>query len=151
MNDGKSQLDLRMVALALVLVLWIRAGGQLPDWEPSPGGKIPAARLRVAIVEETTDRGKLPKEQAAIFLAGDVDDWMVAHAMPRPEGFRLWDKDIQVGERLSPAWKAIAVELRKSTVPVPSIHVIDGERIVMSAPLPKDVPATIEFLNKYGG
>lgn len=154
-RGSSSNGELALIVL-LLAALWFasKGGGILPIPTPPP---IPGEGLRVLIVEETADRGKLPRAQAEILTSTLVRGYLIAKCAKSPDGktpeFRILDDDLTPDllkfER--PAFvSALARAIQDSAGHRPWLVVSNGSTGV-SQPLPADVDATLSVLRKYGG
>lgn len=135
----------------------ITAGTPAPGPGPSPGpspGPDPfseaASPIRVLVVLETADAGKLPKEQSAALLSTDVRSYLNSHCVLEADGkthaWRIWDKDVNPSQE-AVYWQKAFARPRKS---LPWLVVSNGRQWSEGA-LPKDKDALLTLLRKYGG
>ncbi len=122
----------------------------IPPLPPKPDPPIPAPGLRVLIVYETADLGKLPAGQLAALYSADVRAYLNAKCVKGPDGktaeWRLWDRDISVvGE--SKLWQDAMARPRKS---LPSVIISNGAT-GYEGPLPSSIAETLALLKKFGG
>lgn len=118
-----------------------------PDDPPKPT-PIPGEGFRVLIVRETKDLSNLPASQVAIFSAREVREYLGTKCVleGNQRAFRIWDQDTDVS-REAPHWQEAMKRKRDS---LPWVIVTNGKE-GYEGPLPKDVPAMMELLKKYGG
>jgi hypothetical protein len=123
--------------------------GPGPGPAPSPA-PIPVPGFRVLMVEEQSERSKLPPAQRMVVLSKRVRDYLRAKCVLGADGktpeYRIWDKDADASEE-APHWKAALARPRAS---VPWIIISDGKS-GYEGPLPENVDKTLELLKKYGG
>lgn len=139
-----------LVLLVACLVLHFQQpGGVNPNpvdpVDPTPGGSI-----RVLIVEETSQRSKLPPAQVLALTAGDVRDYLNTHC-DKDNGaaaWRIYDKDQDVTNE-SKEWQDELAVLKEQ--PLPAIAIKSGRRWSRPQPLPQDTDALLALLKKYGG
>ncbi len=141
-----------MVVVLLVLKYTADPEKPNPD-DPTP---TPAGKLWVMVVEETSERSKLPPAQAIAITSGDVRDYLNNHC--DREGstatWRIFDKDQPVENETKEWQDEFAVLKKESTLPVISIKPGGGlrkSRWSSPQPLPKDTDALLALLKKYGG
>ena len=120
----------------------------VPHVEPGPDG--PQA-LRVLMVYESSNT-TLPSAQQSILTSGRVREYLRQHCPVEGStgnyGFRVFDKDLDVAGQPK-IWQDAMKQPRDS---LPWIIVMDlNGKNLASAPLPKDVDATLALLRKYGG
>lgn len=120
------------------------------DWIVPSAAPIKEPGFRVLIVEETAERGKLPKgqwEQIMATAPGSVRDYCKSHCVKvgsDPE-YRIVDKDVDAS-RESPIWQAALKRERKS---VPWLIASNGKH-GFEGPLPSTTAETIALLKRYG-
>lgn len=116
--------------------------------KPSP---IPVDGFRVLIVEESADRAKLPKEQAAIIFDKEIRDFLTANCAKDsdyPNGaWRIWDKDTDTAG----AGKTFADAMKRPRSAMPWIIIGNHPNGGYEGPLPKSVEETMALLKKYRG
>jgi len=130
--------------------LWLSFGGKLPDVTPTPA-PFPSDGLRVLILEETADRGKLPRSQLEILSSTTLVKWLNQHCVK--DGWRKLDDDTTAEELklAAPVWqKAFEQTKADAKGTTPWIAVTDG-RSGESVPLPKTEAELMTLLAKYGG
>lgn len=119
---------------------------------PNPPGPapIPTSGLRVLMVFETLDKGKMPKGQVNIAYAKAVRDYLNSKCVVGADGktkeYRMWDKDVDTTEE-GKVWQDAMKRERKS---LPWILISDGIK-GYEGPLPATVDDTLTLLKKYGG
>lgn len=114
-----------------------------PEPTPQPG------KLRVLIVEETADRGKMPPAQQEILFSLAIRTYIKTACSKHSDGtpdFRLYDDDTDVGKDLP--WLQSAMKEPRNSLPW---IVLSNGSTGYSGPLPADEAATLELLKKYGG
>ena len=120
--------------------------GPTPDVSPP----IPAPGLRVLILEESAERGRLPAAQSAILFSAKVRDWLRAKCVTdkdNPTGaWRVWDKDADTSGE-SKLWQD-AVKRPRTSLPW---LIISNGTTGYEGPLPQTVTETLALLQKYGG
>lgn len=131
----------------IVLILWLK-GGVLPIPVPNPvdPAPFPSSGLRVLIVEETGDRGKLPASQRTVFTSVKLREWLNANCQKEGDdaGWRILDKDADM-QFASETWKQAMQLPRQST---PWLIASNG-RSGVSCPLPQTVDEVIATLEAY--
>jgi len=135
--------DKRGKAVLAFVALVVMGSGLLLFQEGTGTGK-----LRVLIVEESSDRASLPAEQAAIFTSKTIRDYAVQHCLDEDgvPAFRVFDKDDDLS-KLPEAWRNIASRKHSS---LPWVTIACGGKYY-DGPLSKDVPTFLAELKKYGG
>jgi len=115
----------------------------------------PPTKLGVLIVEEKTDRGKLPKGQVEILTStasGSVIDYMMKHCAKGPDGktpeYRIVDKDVSFAQE-SPQWQKIRKAFDDLKLPVPGWIVGGGSGEAPGSALPSDPATALEVLKKF--
>lgn len=120
----------------------------VPPPSPSP---IPAAGLRVLIIEETKDRGKLTPGQFAAIFNQPFRDLLSAKCVKdaeNPNGaFRIWDKDINAIAD-SKLWQDA---MKRPRTMLPWIIISNPAKGGYEGPLPTRLEDTISLLNSYIG
>lgn len=117
---------------------------------PVPPGPSPIFKdLRVLIIEESADRGKLPAKQREILFDAQVRKWLNDNCKVGPDGVtREWvipDQD----QDLSGYSKELD-ELRKRPRKSLPWIIIEGDgNVLYEDALPNDVPSALALLNKY--
>ncbi|MBX7106371.1 MAG: hypothetical protein K1X57_19995 [Gemmataceae bacterium] len=125
-----------------------------PGPDPPPGptptpAPIPQAGFRVAIIEESSERPRLPAKQLAILFSPKVRDYLNDKCVTGPGGtkeWRIFDKDSSMANE-SPIWQAVMQRPRRS---VPWIVISNGTTGT-EEPLPPDEESVLALLRKYGG
>jgi hypothetical protein len=126
-----------------------------PPVPPNPGptptpAPIPVAGFRVLIVEDSTNRTKLPPAQQAVLFAKPIRDYLDAKCVVGADGktheWRIWDQGTDAGADGEP-WASALKRTRQS---LPSILISDG-KTGFEGPLPATVAETLALLKKYGG
>jgi hypothetical protein len=131
--------------LVLVLVLLAIAVARTPrDFAPTPDSTSPIAvdKLAVAIIEETSERSKLPAEQFAALMSGDVRQYIQSQGGE----LRLIDKDDKADQ--APTWVQEALKLPRTGLPW---LVIGSPKTGFSGPLPLSLAETVAEIKKHGG
>lgn len=139
--------------LLIVAVIYLLIAKYSPDVvkpNPTPDDPTPSGSIRVLIVEETSERTKLPPAQTLVFTSGDVRDYLNSHCDRDGDtsAWRIYDKDQPVADETKD-WQDEFAVLKKEALPVIAIH--NGRRWLKAQPLPKDVDSTLTLLKKYGG
>lgn len=127
--------------------------GPTPDPGPNPGPDpfgSTAGGLKVLVVLETADAGKLPKEQLTALQSQDTLGYLNSHCATDADGktrcWRIWDKDVNPANEAT-MWQKAFARPRKS---LPWVIVSNG-RAWTEQSLPKDKDALLALLKKYGG
>jgi hypothetical protein len=135
-----------------VLLLVFSGGGIVID-PPNPP-PITEAGFRVLIVEETAERGKLPKDQLTILTSTEVRAYLNSHCVKGADGktpeFRIFDKDTDVSHESQIWQKAMAAAKTTPGFVTPWLIVSDGKK-GSDGPLPANVADMLAELKKYGG
>jgi hypothetical protein len=136
------------VILLIVWAVFLR-----PSASPGPGpgpGPEPSGKLHVLVVEETSQRSKLPPAQVLALTSGDVRDYLNSHCEKEngASTWRIYDKDQDVSNE-SQDWQDEFAVLKKETPP--TIAIKSGRRWTKPQPFPKDTEALLTLLKKYGG
>lgn len=132
--------DLRPLFVIFILACmgYAWAGGSfIPSSSP-----IPINGLHVLIIEETGDRGNLPKEQLDILTGTSLSAYVKIH------NGKFRQLDLPVLEEEEQVWKD-AAELERDSLPwlIISNHPKGG----VSIPFPEDTGKIMTILEKYGG
>ena len=126
---------------------------------PIPPGPTPIppqpAGFRVLILEETAQRGSLPKTQLSALLSTKARDYMNAKAPKGPDGktpeWRMLDDDHTDESFLAENWrKSLDMARKDSAGKLPWIIVSDGAKGESRA-FPQTEAELLELLRKYGG
>jgi hypothetical protein len=141
-----------VLVIALVLLLAFSGGGIVPTpVDPPP---IPDAGFRVLVIEETAERGKLPRDQQTILTSTEVRAYLNAKCAKGPDGktpeFRFFDKDTDVSHESKVWQEAMAKAKATPGFVVPWLIVSDGKK-GSDGPLPANVAEMLAELKKYGG
>ncbi len=120
-----------------------------PD-PPVPPVPPPVALPKVLIIEESSERTKLPASQQMVILGKPMRDWLNAKCAPDPatdsgKGWAIWDKDVDA----SGASKFYQDALKQPRTSVPWVVVGDDTTISYSGALPTTTSATIALLSKH--
>jgi hypothetical protein len=114
---------------------------------PSPA-PIPAAGLRVLIVYESSEIGKLPAKQVSILTSVPFRTFLDANCAAGPDGktkeWRLYDKDVDLTNE-APLWKTAMARPRTA---IPWLIVSNGTT-GFEGPLPATVDETQKLIQKY--
>lgn len=124
------------------------------DPDPIDPTPVPTA-LRVLIMEETADRGKLPRPQYNALMSPKVRSYLMAKTLKGPDGktpeWRQWDDDlspidlVHVGEY----WQKAHIRAKTASKGVlPWIDINSGAG---SFPLPATEDEYISALKRFGG
>lgn len=120
--------------------------GPKPPDPPTPG---PVTGLRVLIVEESGERGKLPAAQQSVLFSKTVRDWLDTNCRLWPEGmirdWGMFDKDFD----LSQYSKDLQTLMARPRTSVPWVVIAGDKGVVHEGPLPANVPAMMELLNRF--
>lgn len=117
---------------------------------PMPPAPIPEPGLRVLIVYETADAGKMPPAQQNILYGQQTRDYLNQKCVVGPDGktkeWRIWDKDVATGSE-SQLWQTAMKRPRAST---PWLIVSNGTT-GFEGPLPATVDDFLNLIKKYAG
>lgn len=123
-----------------------------PDPPPGPGpspAPIPEAGYRVLIIEETADRGKLPKSQVTVLASTTLREYLNAKCAKGPDGktpeWRQFDDDVDLKNESS-IWQAA---LKRERASLPWIIISTGKS-GFEGPLPTTEDDALKLLKKYG-
>lgn len=144
--------------LIVALVVWLiwagLGGGGIVPLPPAP---IPGDGLRMLIVEETADRGKLPRPQAAILQSTRIREYLNSHCAKGADGktpeWRQLDDDFTADQLKfeQPNFvKAYADAKTASGGKTPWLVISNGSSGV-STPLPATEDEVLAELKNYGG
>lgn len=143
------------------MLLRIGAGPQPPpvdpvDPKPDPDPKPPApdptpqpGKLKILIVEETADRGKLPSSQMEVLFSPAIRAYVKTACSKSSDGnpdFRVYDVDTDTAKEAG--WVQVAMKEPRASLPW---VVLSNGVTGFSGPLPKTEAETLELLKKYGG
>lgn len=129
---------------------WLALGGQTPFVPPNPP-PFPSDGLRVLILEETADRGKIPRSQLEILASTTLTKWLNEHCVK--DGWRKLDDDTTAEELkfMAPVWQQAFEQTKtQSKGATPWIAVTNGKS-GESVPLPQTEAELITLLAKYSG
>ncbi len=120
---------------------------------PTPPGPapIPESGLRVLIIEETKERGKLPSAVKEIITGKTLRDLWESKLAKESDGGparRIWDKD-QAGVENDPDAKVWATAFRRPRASLPWVVISNG-KAGYEGPLPDGVKF-MELLKKFEG
>ena len=124
-----------------------------PPGPQPPPNPVDPKELRVLILEETSDRVKLPSGQIAVLTSPTVRKYLEAKA---PGRWRIMDDDLTPSDMTDPErWPAewmAAYEQAKTTSDGqrPWLLITDGKN-GEATPLPDNVDDMMTLLRKYGG
>lgn len=139
MQPNKSWFPLLVGVLLIAFIL--RSPQVLP---PATG------EVSVLIVEESSDRPRLPASQLTVLNSTRIREWAKAHC-DKDEGghpeFRVLDKDDEVSH-LPQKWRDRFEQSRK--LPTPNIAVSTGKSGA-EGDLPLTEDETLKVLKRYGG
>lgn len=147
-----------IIAAVAAWLIWAGVnGGGVNPFDPPQPPPIPGNGFRVLILEETADRDKLPREQAAILRSTVIRGYLNAKCAKAPDGktpeYRILDDDLTPEllkfERPNFA-EAFAKAKTDSQGKTPWLVVSNGETGT-SRPLPVTVDETLKILKQYGG
>lgn len=140
-----------IVVIGLVLLLVLGGGGIVPAPDPAP---IVEPGFRVLVIEETSERGKLPKDQLTILTSTEVRAYLNSHCVKGPDGktpeYRFFDKDTDVSHESAVWQKAMADAKAAPDFVVPYAMFSDGKKGA-AGPLPLNVAGFLAEAKKYGG
>lgn len=127
---------LTLIAIALYLVL--------RDGPPSPG---PSKGFKAILVYETSKA--MPKDQAAAFFSTRVDGYLDTHALGGRDGWRRWDRDVDVKNE-SKDWQEIwaRVKPKMGTLGPQLVIIAGGDKF---QPYPGNLDEAMKTLEKWGG
>jgi hypothetical protein len=119
---------------------------------PDPKPPVPVGDLKVLVVWDKKNEGKLPKEQQTIIYDKRVRDWFNANCGPDKDKVTasgkagaIWPEGSDVSELPKP-WQ----DAFKRTRPkLPYFHIFKGEVIAHEGELPANTDAFIKVLNDY--
>ena len=139
------------IPLVLVGLVLVYAGDELlaiwPVLSPEPA-PIHAPGLRVLIVEESSEREKLPREQLELLASRDVRKWLDEHCAMGSDGktpeWRIFDPDANLAKE-STIWRE-AIKIHGEILP--RIVVSNGKRGFVG-PLPANTAEALKLLAKY--
>lgn len=139
------------VALCVTIVLgvWLLINRPIdPDGDPvDPPSPTPiASGLHVLIVEETSERDRMPASQVAIFSSIPLRKWYDANCA-KEDGivaYRNFDKDDRL-EKENEIWRKLRARI---TLPPPVLLMVDGKR-GKEMPLPADPDAMQATLEQF--
>lgn len=129
------------------LPMLLDGGSVLPSFDPPP---IAEPGLRVAIVEETADRSKLPGSQLAILTSVKLREYLDANCVKEngQPAYRIWDKDIDAS-RESQLWQDALSKVKGTEgITLPAILISNGSTGYIG-PLDGTVDETIERIKQY--
>lgn len=138
MNQSNKTIWLVVLALAF---LFYRHSDKL-NVIPGGGAPFPAEKICVLIVEETSDRTKLPQAQLVALIG---PEWREAVRSKGGE-FRQLDKETDVAN--DAPWVQAAMRVPRDSLPW---VLISNGRSGHSGPLPADAAKLLELLARYGG
>lgn len=135
-----------IVALAVWLIWAGLGGGGIVPLPPAP---IPGDGLRMLIVEETADRGKLPRPQAAILTSTKVREYLKA----KHGEFRQLDDDQTPEENafMSENWRAAYERAKADSKGATPWCIISNGKTGESRALPASEDELLTLLKIYGG
>lgn len=123
-----------------------------PQPDPPP---VPDVGFRVLMLEETADRGKLPRSQAALLISPSIRGYLSSKCTRGPDGktpeWRLWDDDL-TDDQLKFETEYFRKSYRKAVTEangrLPWIYINNG---AASFPMPQGESELLTQLKKYGG
>jgi hypothetical protein len=119
---------------------------------PVPPGPGPVTGMRVLVVYETADLGKMPAAQQSVLYAKPVRDYLDAHTPLGADGkthaWRFWDANVDPkGDE-----KVWADLLARPHATTPWVVIADKDgKPAFEGPLPGTITDTLTLLKKYGG
>ena len=121
----------------------------VPPGPPNPPSPVMRG-LKVLVLYESGEEGKMPKSQQAILHAPEIRDWLNAHCDASKEtmsgtAWAIWDKDVDASA-MSKGWQDV---LKRPHPSMPWIVVFSDAGVAFEGPLPADVAATVTLLSKY--
>lgn len=135
-----------LIVAVAVWLIWagLGGGGIVPSPPPIPGDG-----LRMLILEETADRGKLPRPQAAILTSTKVREYLKA----KSGEMRQLDDDQTAEETafMSANWKAAYERAKADSKGVTPWVILSNGRTGESRPLPASEDELLTLLKSYGG
>lgn len=121
-----------------------------PGPTPEPPAPIPGGANRVLIVYESSDLPRYTPEQASVFSAASVREYLARKCAKGPDGktpeYRVWDKDVDTSS-VSDTWKE-AMKLPRQSLPW---IIISNGTTGFNGPLPPNAADTLTLLKKYMG
>lgn len=115
---------------------------------PTPPAPIPSAGLRVLIVYETADLGKLPIAQANVLTSKTLRDYLDSRCVngtdSKTKEWRIWDKDVSTAN-VPKLWQNAMARPRQS---LPWITISNGAA-GFEGPLPTNTDDTITLIKKW--
>lgn len=121
-----------------------------PEPQPSPG------KLSVLIMEDTSQRTKLPASQQAALFSKNVRDYLDSHCKIGPDGktpeWRLFSADPNADfSKESVKWQGAVAQFRAyGPVPLPYMMISNGVTGT-AGPFPMTEAETLALLRKWGG
>ncbi len=114
-----------------------------------PPGPAPVKDMRVLILYETSEVGKLSAGQKAVLYSKTIRDYLDAKCVDSPGGktkeWKLWDKDVDA-RGASKVWQDLLARPR-ATLPW---LIVSGEKgVAFEGPLPASIADTLALLSKY--
>ncbi len=124
--------------------------GPVPPVPPVPPG--PVQGLRVLIIEETSERSKLPAGQLAVILGTPMRTFLDSKTPFGKDGkthtWDIWDRNVDAANA-DPEAKALFARPHPT---LPWIVLADSAgKVVFEGALPADVEATKALITKYTG
>jgi hypothetical protein len=136
----------KIAVTVIVVALLIRYG---PHAGEAPDPERPNRGIVVLVVEEVSERSKLPQPQINIFSSDIVreylDDRCAKDSKGNPE-WRMVDKDVSMANEP----KVLREAFSKPRKGLPWIGVSNGSK-GSEGPLPSDVDSVLKLLKRYGG
>lgn len=118
-----------------------------PQPSPPPLPPLPTG-LRVVMISEK--QAPLTQGQASAMYSPLVTDWLNSHCVDGKNGWRRWDKDIDVQHEV-PVWKQLWTDT-KPAIPatLPAILIVK-DSVGTIHPFPESVDGMLELLRSQGG
>lgn len=117
-----------------------------PDVQPAP---IPLPGFRVLIIEESSERARLPITQQNILFSPELRDFLNSKCVTGPDGrtpeWRILDQDTQFPATCDLAW---CQAMKRPRGQVPWIVISDGVQ-GYEGRLPDDLAGTMELLRRF--
>lgn len=119
-----------------------------PPPEPAP---IPVAGLRVLIVYESKDLGKMPAAQQNVLYSKTVRDYLTAKCVAGTDGktkeWRIWDADADTSAE-GKLWQDVMKRERKA---LPWVVISNPGKGGFEGPLPENADKFLDLVKKYEG
>lgn len=137
MNQNLSS-QVKVVLIILLILVYINLSKK-PDVDPTPN-PIPTNALKVLVVEESSDRYKLPASQRLIWTSPEIDKFIGDHQGE----MRIIDKDEKVTD--APKWVQDGKARPRKSLPW---QIISNGKNFYEGELPLTVEEELKLLEKY--